>query len=286
MPFMISDFIGIFMRFRARGDKGKLFRVYSTRLFFRTLVSVWLMVGLLSGCVTETAGGLGRSLDEQVRVHLDIARGYIRLSDYSRARRAIKRTLTINQKSAQAHGLLALVQEREGDIEMASDSFRTALRLDATDSRLWNNYGAFLFAQGDYQQACSALERAVKNPNYTGRSEAFENLGICLLKLGSTDAAQHAFRRSVLLNEQRPRAWLELSQIEQQRGNCSQAQLYYRNFKRVGVPTPRSLLLADKIVKACPDEKQKVSLTAFLTGNSTDTPRRARGIHSERKGKE
>lgn len=209
---------------------------------------------LLTGCITSEGGLQPAASLDRVRAHLDVARGYIQLANYQRARIAIDRALTVNNRVARAHGLLALVQEREGDIEMAAASFRKALRLDKNDSRLWNNYGAFLFSQAKYRKACVALQRAAQDSRYERRSNVFENLGLCWLKLDAVESAQNAFSRSVNLNEQQSRSWLELAQIDYQNNACTQARNHYEHFVRTGVQTERSHLLANKISELCANQ--------------------------------
>lgn len=219
------------------------------------VLAAWL---LLVGCVTEITGDAVRIASNSKRVHaqLEVARGYIRLADYQRARQAINKALAIDSRIAQAYGLHALVQEREGDFGMAAANFQKALKLDAEDSRLWNNYGTFLFAQKQYDQACAALERAAADPGYTGRAGAFNNLGLCRLQLGMAKLAERAFRRSLLLDEQQSTSWFGLAQIAYQGRDCQQAKTYYQRFVRFGIQTASSMELGRLILASCPGGEQ------------------------------
>lgn len=218
-------------------------------------LAIWV---LLAGCVTEITGDAWRvaSNPKRVHAHLDVARGYIRLADYQRARQAINKALAVDSRIAQAYGLRALVQEREGDVDMAAANFHKALKLDAEDSRLWNNYGTFLFAQKQYDQACAALGRAAADPGYTGRAGAFNNLGLCRLQLGMAKLAERAFQRSLLLDGQQSTPWFGLAQIAYQGSDCQQAKIYYQGFVRLGIQTASSMELGRLILASCPDDDQ------------------------------
>ena len=134
-----------------------------------------------------------------------------------------------------------------------------SLRFDAHDGGLWNNYGAFLFAQSKYKQACSALRRAIEDPEYTAQADAYENLGRCWLKLDAATRAQAAFLHSVQINEQKPLAWLALARLEYQQQHCSKAWRHYENFTRFGTPTDDSSKLAAALHKTCGAEQPGMS---------------------------
>lgn len=213
------------------------------------------MVVLCSpGCVTEHIGqSQPATKSERLQAHLNVARGYFQLADLQRARQAVERSLAIHHKSAEAYHLLALIQARQGDASTAMASFQRALKL-ASNSKIWNNYGAFLYDQKLYQKACRALARSVANEDYEGRASAFENLGHCYLQLAKTEDAKQAFHRAVLLNSAIALPRLELAAIAQQQARCAEAQQHYRAFLERSKQVPRSLLVGIMIAKSCEAE--------------------------------
>ena len=98
------------------------------------------------------------------------------------------------------------------------------------NSQVRNNYAAFLFSNGRYQEAYDQLENVVGDTEYTGRAQAFENMGLAALQLDQLDAAAFAFNRALQLNSNRIRANLELSDIYLRQENTRDAGRYYQSF--------------------------------------------------------
>ena len=93
-------------------------------------VSIVLIVVFLAACVTETTGGLTPAAEDGVRLkaQLDLARGYFASEDWTRARGPLNRALEIDQRSVEAYVLLAILSQREGELELAESHLRVAAR--------------------------------------------------------------------------------------------------------------------------------------------------------------
>lgn len=212
-------------------------------------VSVVLLLVFITACVTEITGGLPPPADDATRVkaQLDLARGYFDSEDWSRARPPLKRAMEIDPRSAETHVLLAILSEREAEPEIAGRLLEQALNIDPDHPQALNNYGTFLYGQGRYEEALIPLRRLVSNPEYHMRAQAFENLGLTELKIGTEGAAKAAFARALRLNFRQPRSSLELADIAFVEGNFEAARRYYGSFKSQARQNPRSLCLGIQI---------------------------------------
>jgi type IV pilus assembly protein PilF len=164
----------------------------------------------------------------------------------------------------EAHVLLGVLNEREGDTHLAEASYRDALRIDPDDAQALNNYGSFLYGEGRYEEAVVPLRRLVKNPNYRARAQAYENLGIAELALGERGRAREAFERSLNLNYAQPRSSLELAQLAFDDGEYTTAQEYYEGFRSLARQNARSLCLGVKLGQVLNDPDQVASYTLAL----------------------
>lgn len=186
---------------------------------------------LLSSCVTTTAGGFNASSEERAERDLvQLANGYFEAGDMAGARRNITRALEINSRSADAYNVLAMVQHREGDVALAGKTYLHALGLDGDNSRVRNNYAAFLFDAGEYEQAYRQLEIVAEDTNYESRGLVFENLGLSALRTGRPQRAEVAFERALQIDSKRYRAARELAQIKFKNGEFAAAMDYYNRF--------------------------------------------------------
>ncbi|MCZ6641523.1 MAG: type IV pilus biogenesis/stability protein PilW [Gammaproteobacteria bacterium] len=212
-------------------------------------VSVVLLLVFLTGCVTEITGGLPPPAEDIIRLkaQLDLARGYFDSEDWSRARPPLNRALAIDPRSVETHVLLAILSEREAEPEIAERLLEKALNIDPNHPQALNNYGTFLYSHGRFEEALVPLRRLVSNPEYHMRAQAFENLGLTELKVGTEDAAKAAFLRALRLNFRQFRSSLELADIAYSEGNFDSARSYYDGFKSMARQNPRSLCLGIKL---------------------------------------
>jgi len=187
---------------------------------------------MLAGCVTETTGGFNviRSDDQALRDYIQLAVGYLESGDLANARRHLDNAKAIDANNSEVFAIWGLVYSREGEPDLADESFRRALRINAGNSQARNNYAAFLFANNRFEDAYRELERVVQDTAYTGRPQAFENLGLAALRLGRTADAEQAFNRAIQLNPNQLRTNLELADLALGKGQVTQARNLYGNY--------------------------------------------------------
>jgi type IV pilus assembly protein PilF len=162
--------------------------------------------------------------------YIQLAVAYYDANDMAGARRHINNALAINNRSADAYNVLALILQREGDLDLADETFRRAIALDRENPRVRNNYAAFLFGQARYAEAYEQLQVVSNNVDYEGRAGAFENLGRSALMLGRKDDAQRAFERALQLNSNLYLSALELTQLRIDKQEWSFARRSYDQY--------------------------------------------------------
>ncbi|MCR9258622.1 MAG: type IV pilus biogenesis/stability protein PilW [Pseudomonadaceae bacterium] len=213
------------------------------------------MVCSVSGCVTESSGGLPEpgTVSERTKAQLDLARGYIEQRDFNRARTALDSALEIDSRNVEAHVLSAVLLHAQGEYELAEFHYKTALRLDPDNPQALNNYGTFLYSRGRFDDAVVPLARLVRDTGYRARSQAFENLGLAYLRAGRKDDAKAALTRALDLNFRQATAILELAELAYDEGKFAQAASMLADFKAVARQNARSLCLGIKVAKATDD---------------------------------
>ncbi|MEC8355837.1 MAG: tetratricopeptide repeat protein [Pseudomonadota bacterium] len=144
------------------------------RYFFWASVLV-----VMNACVTTTTGGFNveASDEETLENHIQLAVAYFNADDMPNARRYLNNALEIDSRNSEANNILALISQREGDLELAIENFQRAVRLDQDNARARNKYIALLFFSGDYENASDELLTVMQDAMYEGRAVAFENVG-------------------------------------------------------------------------------------------------------------
>ncbi len=221
---------------------------------FISLCAAMLATALLTSCVTTTTGGFNvEASDEQaLQDYVQLAIGYYDADDLIGARRHLNNALEINDRHADIYTVLALILQREGDLELAEENFRRAISLDRNNSRARNNYAVLLFSLERYRDAYDQLERVANDSGYEGRAIAFENLGRSALRLERLQDAEYAFERALQINGNLYVAALELARLKFDNQDWNGARQNYRqyltNVEFYSIPhSPRALLAGIQI---------------------------------------
>jgi type IV pilus assembly protein PilF len=133
------------------------------------------------------------ALEKRAQIRVQLAVGYYQAGQYETALDEVKQAIAASPGDADAYGLRALIYTAMGEIPLADENYRHALRLAPRNPDLANNYGLFLCrdgAGGKPQDAMTWFDSALKNPAYASPVKALVNAGNCSLKNKRYDAAE------------------------------------------------------------------------------------------------
>jgi len=244
------------------------------------LVGVLLVVGMmLSACVTTTDSPFAREADRDKALanYVKLATAYIGQGNLERAEHHLDRAFEIDDDYAPALAAQGLVYSSRGEADLAENSFRQALRADDDYTRGRTYYGAYLYSQRRFQAARDQFSVASRDVEYEDRGSIFFNLGMTEERLGNTEAAVKAYRRSVELTRGEPRSLLALSRVLVEEGDYSAASRFYGRLLRVmrgstrHSHSPESLLTGIKIARHYNDEDQEASMALMLKNEYPDS---------------
>lgn len=231
-----------------------------------SIVRALMCASLLSGCITTEVGGLPKpgTQDQRVKAQIDLARGYLEQRDIGKARKPLENALAIDPTSPEANVLMATVYQVEGELKLAEASYKQAIKYAPRDSMARNNYGTFLYSQGNFDDARKQLLVAVQDPSYSARPQAYENLGLTEIKLGMRADGEQSLQRALMLNGRLPRSMLELAEMSFEDGNFPRSQQYFDGYAKVAKHTARSLWLGVRLSRVFNDENALSSYTLAL----------------------
>ena len=233
------------------------------------LRTMTLLVSLLmlTACVTTTESPYSEKKDEDRALELSaqLARTYISRGEWESAKRHLRYAIATDPKNVEAHEGLALVFQNTGELELAEEHYRKALRYGADNTRVRNNYAAFLFGMDRQKEAAVEFERVVEDVLYEGRLNAFLNLALSYEKLGRIGESSKTFRRAYLMDKQSTPALLGLARTQYALGDYPKAQQYYDEFlKHVKKQSAGSLLLGIKLADQFGDKNTHASYALAL----------------------
>ncbi len=213
---------------------------------------IFLVMGL-AGCGSSPNDNIrsesALSATTAAEANANLGLGYMRQGNYSEALVKLERALQQNPKLARAHHYIAELYNRLNEKQLADKHYARALQLDPRDAAAQNNYGAFLCAQGRYDEAEPRFLAAVRNPLYTGRAETYENAGLCASQAGDDAKAEKYLHAALELNPRLPKSLYRLAEINYQQQRYLPARAYLQRYEAVAAPVAESLWLGFRIEK-------------------------------------
>ncbi|AMC99333.1 MULTISPECIES: type IV pilus biogenesis/stability protein PilW [Halomonas] len=204
--------------------------------------SLWL-----TGCASQAERSDGSSPAE---AFTELGMAYLEQDNLPRAIAALNRALENDARNPQALQAMAIVYQRQGEDELADETFQQALKADPDYSRARNNYAAFLYDKGRTAEACEQLELASRDTQYANRAQLFANLGQCYWELGDLAKARSGFERAQSLEPRSPRSYFALAELELMLGNPEHARQQLDAYIRLAGMTPNAQALANDIAVA------------------------------------
>ena len=229
---------------------------------------------VLGGCISTTEGGFSEEPSPQkaLDTRVSLARQYIGEGNWVAAKRNLELAMKINDDNAEIYEAFALVYQSTGEYELAEKNFKKSIRLDKKCSRCRNNYAAFLYSQERYSEAERQLDYVIQDTLYSGRPNAFVNLGLCRIKLFDMQGAEEAFVRALAMDRTNQIALLEVAQLRFDAGDYPTANKYYGVYRSVvRQQGARGLLLGIRLAQVEGDQDLEVNYVLSLSRRFPDS---------------
>lgn len=236
-------------------------------LGFKSVFICVLMSLFLLGCVSEHISGTekkGPDKNKALELHIQMAMGYVEKGNRESARHHLTKAFEIDKNSAAATNAMAMLYQLEGELPLAEEQFKLAIKRDKNLTLGHNNYGIFLFNQKRYQEAFTQFELAGADLAFNNRSQVLTNVGRAALKIGNTPRAKAAFEHACILDKKNVDAFLELADINFQMQEYADAKRNLDVFTSVVDHTPRSLMIAIGLEKVFGNRDKEASLALIL----------------------
>jgi type IV pilus assembly protein PilF len=250
------------------------------------LIAVLVMVLSLAGCAGSQSSGPQFSgpqselptasdrTDNQRRAldHLNLAVVYYQQGQWATALDEIKKTLAVDPNLADAYGVRALVYMEMGELSLSEENFLRALSLVPDSPDYSNNYGWLLCKNGRAAQSIPYFEIAIKSRTYQSPAKAFNNAGICSLKLKNEPNAEKYFLRAFQIDPRNPVTCTNLAKIYLDRKDYERARFYIGRVPQADELNADILWLAIKVHHKLGDRDAETSLVTQLQRRYQNSP--------------
>lgn len=214
-------------------------------------------------------------LRTRARARTDLAAGYYRNGQLAVALEEARRAAAVDATYAEAYGLLGLIYMDLKEQGNAEESFQRALKLDAANSDLNNNYGYFLCNTGRERESIEYFNRAIRDPLYPTPARANQNAGSCLMRVKDYEGAERYLRRSFELDAGLAVPKFLLSRLYLATGQTDKATFYYNILAKSVESSAESLWLGLRVARANADLRTESQLATELRQRFPRSPEAA-----------
>ncbi len=202
----------------------------------------------LISCVTSTETTTERIKSEAnykdaSKLNTELAIGYIQEKQYAPAKEKLEKAIVQDDENVKAFKIFAYLYALLGLTEEAEEKYEEALDLGPNDSDLANSYGAFLCAQGKYEEAQTHLYKAYSDPFYEAVYLAESNAGSCYIKQDELKKAEQLLRQSLRKQPKLAGSLISMAEIGVKTERYLMARAYIQRYHAVRAASAESLWL-------------------------------------------
>ncbi|MCM8594127.1 type IV pilus biogenesis/stability protein PilW [Accumulibacter sp.] len=196
-----------------------------------------------------------RDARTRAKLHTELGAMYLSNKNLAVALEELTIAIAIDPDYAKAYSTRGVAGYYVREIATADQDFQRALRIDANDPEINNNYGWFLCQIGREQEGLPYFQRAIKNPLYETPEKAYLNAGACYTRLGDLVKAEEYVQHSLRIAPDNLQGQLQLATINYQLGHYDLARQQLGEIFRRAEPSAEALWLMVRVERQLGDRK-------------------------------
>jgi type IV pilus assembly protein PilF len=204
------------------------------------------------------------SVAQRAQIRTDLAAGYYERGQMDVALQELGEAVKLDATNPRIYNVYGLVYTMMGENAKAEENFRRAVSLAPNDSEIRHNWGAFLCATGRAREAIPEFEQAIRDPLYKTPEIALINAGKCSVSLGDTAKAEQYFRQAITVSPNNPVAAYNLALLAFRQKRLDEARAWMRPVMQQQTVPPEALYLGMCIERRQGDRQSELSYTSQL----------------------
>jgi type IV pilus assembly protein PilF len=234
----------------------------------------------LAGCAgdpgpTRESGQIVGEVGEprnRARLHTELAALYFGRGNMNVALEELRTAVRADANYAPAYSMFGLVYMELKENRLAEDSFERALRLSPNEPEINHNYGWFLCQNKREEESIRYFLQAIRNPLYPTPWRSYSAAGQCSLRIDKPKDAEEFFLRALRQEPDEPASLLQLGQIRYRQGNLEEARKLVSRYNRLVTPSPESLWLALRVERKLGQRVAERNFATELRRRYPDSP--------------
>jgi type IV pilus assembly protein PilF len=201
---------------------------------------------------------------QRARAHTELAGAYLERGNLGVALQEVRLALKADSGYAPAYNMMGLVQMDLRENAEAERAFERALSINPNDPDTNHNFGWFLCRTGREDESVRYFMNAVRNPLYALPQKTYALAATCVLQKKNEKDALDFYDRSLRLDPTYPPALIGLAQLKYRRGELRDARALVNRYNKAVEPTAESLWLAVRIERKLGDRVSEGSYATQL----------------------
>lgn len=221
------------------------------KYYLRKIILIITILLIVSAC-TNTKSPTDIKADKKIataKINVQLGMAYLERHDAQRAKQKFLLALSEAPTLPEAWYSMAYYLEVTGNKASAKEHYLKAISFAPKRGDVQNNYGTFLCRNGDYQNSIKHFLLAVKDTQYIDTADAYENAGLCALKIPNNALAKQYFEQAIKQDPNHPASLLELATLSYQDKQYKAAKDQLDAFLLLSPATPQSQALSEKLAK-------------------------------------
>ncbi len=219
-------------------------------------------VGAVAG--NKLSGGPPQQMQERkpdpkeaARLRVELASLYFGRGSMGPALEEANSAAKLDPENAQAFNLLGLLHMERQEDALAMGNFDRALRLDANDPDINNNFGWFLCERRRPAESIKFFMTALRSPRYANADRTWVNAGVCSRRQGNQTDAWKFFEQALAVRPNQPVALFNLAELAFADGRVPESRVLLNRYMQAAAPTAEVLWLGVRIERALGDRKSE-----------------------------
>lgn len=231
------------------------------------MIVLAISISLLTSCSTTKSQEEEHDQDRMIKtakINSQLGIAYLEKNNAQRAKQKLLLALKQAPNIPEPWYSMGYYLETTGDKEGARTYYLKAINIAPTRGDAQNNYGTFLCRSGDYANSIEHFIVATKDTDYLDVGSAYENAGLCAMKIPDKQLAMKYFEHALMQDPTRQTSLYELAEINYELGHYSAAKEKLSDFLMMSAPTTQSLALSIKIQKKLAPASVKIEKKTVL----------------------
>ena len=249
----------------------------------RGVILAFVATFAVSACGNPATRSEPSAKERIARTNTELGLGYLQQGERKLAIEKLQKAIDADANYAPAHHSLALTYQEFGQMDLAEQHYRIALKLSPQDGGVHNNLGAFLCGLRRFEEGEAQFRAALLDPAYATPATALENAGLCALRIPNHDKAENYLRQALKVDANMLGSLLGMAHVQFQRQQNLNARAYLQRYEAAAPLPPQGLLVAVQVERLLGDHQaaQRYITQLYTRFPDTSEARRAKELEME-----